>query len=158
MLFPSSDLCDTLPWCCPGDGLAPARPISQWAEACEFLDSGNVITIRGFWRAVDPSNESQQTMTSKFDFVLRADTADGAGAVPRSLKCDNNGWVVDVHDGNIRTCCINPQDWKRKVREEVNRKKAMVHYHKLADIVEAWWVAAVEFRDLKFGDNSLARS
>jgi len=137
---------------------ALAHTILQWAEACEFLDSGNVITVRGFWRAADPSNESQQTMTSKFDFVLRADTADGAGPVPRSLKCDNCGWVVELGDDNVKTCRIDVKAWKRKVKDEVNRRKAIVHYHKLADIVEAWCVVAVKCFYLKSGNGSLDNS
>lgn len=79
-------------------------------------------------------------MTPRFDFVLRADTADAPGAVPRSLVCDNCGWVVELRDDNLKTCRVDAKAWKRKVRDEVNRKKAQVHYHKLADIVEAWCV------------------
>jgi len=89
-----------------------------------------VIVVRGFFRVTDPcgGGESQQTMTPKFDFVLRADTEDVEGGVARSLTCDNCGWVVEVCDANLATCRIDAKEWKRKVQEQARQKISVPHF------------------------------
>ena len=102
------------------------------------MDKGNVIQLSGFCRAEEPdSGESQKTMTPKFDYVLRADTADPQGRVKRRLACDNYGWQVEVRDDNLQTVNICKQEWGRNTAAHLKREKSIVYYHKLADIIAA---------------------